>query len=86
MPKRRRPARERLEVYLLNLLLAHREILLFLGLTLLVYGVVTFFLYPIVSGAALLLVVFIFLLVYSFRAALYTARLGAWIGTLWRQD
>jgi hypothetical protein len=86
MSNRRRLARERLEIYLLYLILAYRRLILIIGLMLLVYVIAAMFAYPLVGFAALLPTIFLLLVSNSYHAALYTARLGAWIGTLWRHD
>ena len=86
MSNRRRPARERLEIYLVHLILMYRRLFLIFGLLLLAFAVSVFFASPPAGIAALLPAVHLFLLGHSFNAVLYTARLGAWIGTLWARD
>jgi hypothetical protein len=86
MSNRRRLARERLEYYLVYLILAYRRLTLIVGLLLLAYAIATMFVNPLAGATVLLPAIFLFLLSYSFNVALYTARLGAWIGTLWRYD
>ena len=83
---RRRLARERLEIYLLHLLLAYRPLIVIGGVLLSVYAIIGLIVNPIVGGAALVPAVFLLLLGYSYPVSLYTARLGAWIATLWRHD
>jgi hypothetical protein len=80
-----RPDQERWEIFFLTILLATRPTLLRGGLIILLYAVVTAFLKPTVSLAALLLAAYVFLLVYSDRAALYTARVGSWLATVWKR-
>jgi hypothetical protein len=83
---RRRLARERLEIYLLHLLLAYRRLTWFGGLLLLIYALISLVLSPLLGFAALVPAVFLLILSYSYNATLYTARVGAWIATLWRHD
>ncbi len=84
MSERRRLARERLEIYLLHLLLAYRPLIVIGGVLLLVYAIAALIINPVVGSAALVPAVFLLLLGYSYPVSLYTARLGAWIATLWR--
>jgi hypothetical protein len=86
MSNRRRLARERLEIYLVHLLLAFRPLILLSGLLLLAYVFVTVFIYPFAGYAVLVPSVYLILLGSSYNIALYTARLGAWIGTIGRHD
>jgi hypothetical protein len=86
MSNRRRLDRERLEYYLLYLILAYRQLLLIVGLLLLVYAIAAMLTNPLVSYTVLLPAIFLLMLGNSFNAALYTARLGAWIAMLWRDD
>ena len=86
MSYRRRLARERLEIYLVHLFLSYRPLILIAGVILLVYAVATMFINPIIGSASLLPAIYLILLSSSYNVTLYTARLGAWIGTLWRYD
>lgn len=86
MSNRRRLARERLEIYLVHLLLAFRPLILIGGLLLLAYVFVTIFIYPFAGYVVLVPSVYLILLGSSYNIALYTARLGAWIGTIGRYD
>ena len=86
MSNRQRLARERLEYYLVYLILAYRRLILIVGLILLVFAIVNIFLNRIAGFAALLPAILLLLLSNSYNAVVYTARLGAWIGTLWRYD
>ena len=86
MSNRRRLARERLEYYLVYLILAYRRLILVVGLLLLAYAVTTIFVNRIVGFTALLPAMFLLLLGISYNAVVFTARLGAWIGTLWQYD
>ena len=86
MSNRRRLARERLEIYLVHLLLAFRPLILISGLLLMAYVFVTVFIYPFAGYVVLVPSVYLILLGSSYNIALYTARLGAWIGTIGRHD
>jgi len=86
MSNRRRLARERLEIYLVHLLLAYRRLIFIVGLLLLTYAIAVFFINPLVGIASLLPALYLLLLSTSYPVNLYTARLGAWIGTLWRHE
>jgi uncharacterized membrane protein len=86
MSNRRRLARERLEYYLIYLILAYRRLIWIVGLLLLVYALAIIVASPFAGTATLLPAIFLILLGNSFNMALYTARFGAWIGTLWRYD
>lgn len=86
MSNRRRLARERLEIYLVHSILAYRRQIWISGLLLLAYAVATMVANPLAGSTILLPVIFLLLLTSSFHGVLYAARLGAWIGTLWRQD
>ena len=86
MSNRRRLARERLEYYLVYLILVYRRLILIVGLILLVYTIATIFLNRIAGFAALLPVIFLLLLGNSYNIVVYSARLVAWIATLWRQE
>ncbi len=86
MSNRRRLARESLEIYLVHLILAYRRLTLILGFVLLVYAVATMFVNQLTGSMILIPAIYLILLGNSFNAVLYTARLGAWIGTLWRGD
>jgi hypothetical protein len=84
MSNRRRLARERLEYYLVYLILAYRRLILIVGWLLLVFAIANIFLNRIAGFAALFPAIFLLLLGNSYNVVVYTARLGAWIGTLWR--
>jgi hypothetical protein len=86
MTGRRQLAREKLEIYLVHLLLAYRRLIWIAGLLLLVYAATTLFINPLISSASLVPAVLLLLIASSYTVTLYTARLGAWIGTLWRYD
>jgi hypothetical protein len=86
MSNRRRLARERLEIYLVHLLMAYRRLIFILGLLLLVYAIIFLFINSLVGFASLVPAIYLLLLSNSYPVTLYTARLGAWIGTLWRHD
>lgn len=86
MSNRRRLARERLEYYLVYLILAYRRLTWIVGLLLLVYALAMMVASPFAGIVTLLPALFLLLLGNSYNIAVYTARLGAWIGTLWRYD
>jgi hypothetical protein len=86
MSNRRRLARERLEIYLLHLLLAYRPLIFIVGLILLLYAFAALFTNSLVAFASLLPALYLLLLSNSYPTVLYTARLGAWIATLWRHE
>lgn len=86
MSNRRRLARERLEYYLVYLILMYRRLISIVGLLLLVYAIATLFVNQFTGFAALLPAIFLLLLGNSYNAVVYTARLGAWVGTLWRPE
>jgi hypothetical protein len=86
MSNRRRLARERLEYYLVYLILAYRRLILIVGLLLLVYATAIMVASPLTGIATLLPAIFLLLLGNSYDIVVYTARFGAWIGTLWRHD
>ena len=86
MSNRRRLARERLEYYLVYLILAYRRLILIVGLLLLVYAISTIFVNRIGGFAALFHAIFLLLLGNFYNVVVYTARLVAWIATLWRQE
>ena len=86
MYNRKRLDRERLEIYLVQLLLAYRPFLLIGGVLLLGYAVVTL-LNSILLGSIFLLVASIPLLLgISYPVVVFFARFGAWIATLgWKK-
>jgi hypothetical protein len=86
MSNRRRLDRERLEYYLTYLILAYRRLIFIAGLLLLIYAFMTMFISLPGGIAALIPAIYLLLLSNSYNITVYTARLGAWIGTLWRHD
>ena len=86
MSNRRRLARERLEIYLVHLILAYRRLILIVGLLFSAYALTMMVISPLIGIAALFPAVFLLLLGSSFNVVLYTARIGAWIATLGRKD
>jgi hypothetical protein len=87
MSNRRRLARERLEIYLVHLLLAYRRLIFIVGLLLSAYALAVIASSPLIGITTLFPAVFLLLLGNSFNVALYTARFGAWIATLgWKDD
>ena len=86
MSNRRRLDRERLEYYLTYLILAYRRLIFIAGILLLIYAIATMFINLPGSFVALVPAMYLLLLSNSYNTTVYTARLGAWIGTLWRRD
>ena len=83
---RNRLDRERLEVYLVQLMLAYRPLLLVGGLLLLGYAVASM-LTSLLWGSIFILVAAVpLLLAISYPAVVFLARLGAWIATLHRKN
>jgi hypothetical protein len=74
--------REQLEVQLTTILLLARPILLLGGLALLIYAAGALIKYPVGSGAALIMALFLFLLNFSYRFICIVARLGALLATM----
>ncbi len=84
MSNRRRLAREKLEYYLTYLILAYRRLILVCGLILLVYATATMLIGLVAGNVVILLpAIFLILLSHSYTIVVYTARVGAWIGTIW---
>ncbi len=86
MSNRRRLRRERLEIYLVHLLLAYRRMTLIIALLMLVYAVAILYLKPLLGLVSLLPAVYLLLLSSSYNVALYTARLAAWISTVGKNE
>ena len=86
MSSRRKLAREILEVYLVHLLLAFQHWILMGGLVILVLGVAVILVHPPAGYPFLLPAFYLILLSSSYRIVLYTARIGAWIGMLGRNN
>ena len=86
MSNRRWLARERLEIYLVHLLMVYRRLILIVGLILL--GVASAVIYiDVVAGyLALAPAMYLLLLSQSYNVTLYTARVVSWIGTLGSKD
>ena len=86
MSNRKRLARERLEYFLTYLILAYRRLIFIVGLLLLIYAIATMFINLPSAIVAMIPAIYLLLLSSSYNITVYTARLGAWIGTLWRHD
>lgn len=86
MSNRQRLARERLEIYLAHLILMYQRLVLVVGLGLLVFAIALISINQLAGYASAIPAIFLLLLGSSYHAIVYTARLGAWIGTLWRYD
>ena len=86
MTNRRRLARERLEIYLVHLLLAYRRLIFIIALLMLAYAIAITFIKPLLGLVSLLPALCLLLLSNSYNIVLYTARLAAWVATLGKQD
>jgi hypothetical protein len=86
MSNRRRLARERLEIYLVHLLLAYRGLILIVALLMLAYAISILLINPLWGLVSLLPALYLLLLGNSYNITLYTARLAAWIATLGRHE
>ena len=86
MSNRRRLARERLEIYLVHLLLAYRWLIVIVGFLLAAYAIAMMIVSPLIGLSVALPAIFLLLLGSSYNIVVYTARLGAWIATLRRQE
>jgi len=81
MSNRRRLARERLEIYLVHLLLAYRWLIVIVGLLLLVYAITLMIASPLAALATALPALYLLMLGNSYNVVVYTARISAWIIT-----
>ena len=86
MSNRKRLDRERLEYYLTYIILAYRRLIFITGLLLLIYAITAMSINLPGSIVTLIPAIYLLLLSNSYSMNVYTARLGAWIGILWRQD
>jgi hypothetical protein len=86
MSKRRRLDYERLEIYLVQLLLAYRPLLLFCGFILLVCAVAVIVTSVWMGFMMLIFSVFMLLLTSSYPFVVFVARLGAWVALLGRGE
>jgi hypothetical protein len=86
MFNRRRLQCERLEVYLVRLILSYRPLILISGLLLLAYAGFIIFRSWLAGCLLLLPAIFLILLATSYNFVVHTARLGAWMATLWLPD
>lgn len=82
MKQRRNLDREGLEVYLGNLLLAYRSIFQICGLICFVYSIAALSFSVAVGILALVVAFMLGLLSYSYPVTRYTAKVGAWLGTI----
>ena len=86
MFNRKKLDRERLEIYLVYLLLAARPFILICGLFLLVFSILILN-KSLYSGIVLLIgAAYLLSLGSSFRIALLTAKWGAWLATLGQEE
>lgn len=81
MNQRRNLKREGLEVYLLYLLLSYHPMFLMSGLLLLIYSLVALSFSPIIGSIFFMGANLLILVSFSYKATLYLAKIGAWIGT-----
>ena len=72
MSNRQRLARERLEIYLVHLLMANRWLILILGLFLLVYAITMMIVFPLAGALILLPAIHLLALSNSFKTVLNT--------------
>jgi hypothetical protein len=86
MFNQRRLRRERLEIYLVHLIMAYRPLVLITGLLLLAYASLTMFKHRLLGSLILFPAIFLLLLSNSYNVVVYSARLGAWLGTLWGHE
>jgi hypothetical protein len=86
MSNRRQLARERLEIYLVHLLLAYRWLIVIVGLLLAFYPITVMNFSPLLGLAAILPAIFLLLLGNSYNVVVYNVRLGALITTLRRYE
>jgi hypothetical protein len=86
MSNRKQLDRERLEYYLTYVILAYRRLIFISGLLLLIYAITAMSINLSGSIVTLISAIDLLLLSNSYGMTVYTARLGAWIGILWRQD
>ena len=86
MSNRRRLARERMEIYLVYLILESRPVIMLAGLILLMYTVVTLFVNSVAGVLILVPAILLLLLSNSFQIVLYTSRFIAWLATLREGD
>ena len=86
MSNRRRLARERLEIYLVHLLLAYRRLIFIVALLMFAYSITILFINPLLGIVSLLPALYLLLLSNAYNVTLYTARLAAWIATLGKEE
>jgi hypothetical protein len=86
MSRRKQLGRERLEVYLLHLLLAYRPLLQISGLLFFGYAIAITFVSPKAGVAVLVLAILLLACTVSYPGMLCLARIGAWLGTAGNHD
>ena len=86
MSNRRRLRRERLEYYLIYLILAYRYLIWTASFLLLAFAIALMFIDPVAGYMVLLPTMYLLLLGTSYNVAVYTSKIGAWIATLWSND
>lgn len=83
---RRKLARERMEIYLVHLLMRYRYYLLVPGVLLLLFTIAIMPMEPLAGVLAFLPAAWLCLLCGSYTVLLHTARAAAWIATLGEKD
>ena len=86
MTKRRNLERERLEVYLLYILLANRQLFRICGLLILLYSIVALLILPESGKVTLGLAILLNIPFYSYQGTVYLAKIGAWVGTFGKKN
>ncbi len=84
--KKRNLDRERLEVILMHILMRFRHYLMVFGLILLVLSVLFTTVNTQISMAGILIGLLLLMPFFSFQFILYTAKVGAWLGTLGKNN
>ncbi len=75
-------SRERLEIYVVHLLLSYRPLIVICGLCFLLFSS-ALFIFSLLGGSIIgVVAVFVLLLGFSYPVVLFTARLWAWVATL----
>jgi hypothetical protein len=86
MSQRRRLARERLEVYYVNLLLVFRPLLIIVGILLFGYAILTIGSSLVVGGIVGILAVLTLLMGNFYPAVVFAAKVAAWVVTVGRKE
>ena len=86
MSKRKQLYRERLEVYLVNIIMAYRPVWMILGLLIIAFSIAILTLSPLAAVIMQLVGIWMLLLVWTYKAVLLTARGSSWAGALWERE